>query len=118
MPSSLPNAPTLMKAAIKYLEDELLSELSGYHRFKTRVTINVLATIKRELELRDENVGHERSRLVSLLGREGDIEALNAELCGRIREGTIAVDNRALREHIREALREALTINNPRWIVN
>ena len=118
MPSSLPNAPTLMKAAIKYLEDELLPELAGYHRFKTRVTINVLATIKRELELSDEHAARERARLVSLLGGEDGVEALNAELCYRIREGAIAVDDRALREHIRESLREALTINNPRWIGN
>jgi len=118
MPSSLPNAPTLMKAAIKYLEDELLPELAGYHRFKTRVTINVLATIKRELELRDEHAAREQSRLVSLLGYEDDIEGLNEELCGRIREGGIAADDAALRKHIRESLREALTINNPRWIAN
>ncbi|MGH7839564.1 MAG: DUF6285 domain-containing protein [Candidatus Binataceae bacterium] len=116
MPSSLPDAPTLMKAATKYLENELLPELSGYHRFKTRVTINVLATIGRELELRDENIARERSRLSRLLGHEGDLEALNEELCGRIRDGAIAADDAALREHVRESLREALAINNPRWL--
>ena len=118
MPSSLPNAPMLMKAAIKYLEDELLPELAGYHRFKTRVTINVLAAIKRELELREENSARERPRLVSLLGRKDDVQALNDDLCGRIRRGEIALDDAALREHIRESLREALTINNPRWMTN
>ena len=118
MPSSLPDAATLMKAAIKYLEDELLPGLSGFHRFKTRVTINVLATIKRELELRDENAARERSRLSWLLGHEGDVEALNDELCGRIREGAIGVDDEALREHVRESIGEALAINNPRWLAS
>jgi ABC-type transport system involved in Fe-S cluster assembly fused permease/ATPase subunit len=80
------------------------------------VTINVLATIKRELELRDENAARERLRLVGMLGHEGDGKSLNEELCARIREGAIAVDDAALREHVRESIREALSINNPRWL--
>ena len=52
MPQSMPDAATLLGAAVKYLEDELMPTLDGYHRFKTRVTVNVLNTIRRELELR------------------------------------------------------------------
>jgi hypothetical protein len=116
MPSSLPDAPTLLNAAIKYLEDELMPELSGYHRFKCRVTANVLNTIRRELEERSKQADSERKRLVSLLRHDGYLEELSVELASQIRAGKLKSDDAVLREHIRESLREALAINNPKWI--
>ena len=64
MPKSMPDAPTLLKAAITYLEEELMPTLDSYHRFKTRVTANVLSTLKRELELRDSQANAERALFV------------------------------------------------------
>ena len=63
----MPDAPTLLGAAVKYLEDELLPSLDGYHRFKTRVTANVLNTVRRELEMRGEQAEAERARLAAIL---------------------------------------------------
>lgn len=118
MPTSLPDAATLLKAAIRYIEEELLPELAGYHRFKTRVTVNVLGTIKRELEMRASQEQREIERLTDLLGRRGEVAELSRELAQRIAEGAIAPDDQALHEHLRESLREALSINNPKWIVS
>jgi hypothetical protein len=112
----MPDAPTLLKAAIKYLEDELMPTLDGYHRFKTRVTVNVLSTIRRELELRDAQAISEHARVVAILGHDGDVETLSRELSERIRTGDIALDDPALRAHIRQSLSDALTINNPKWL--
>ena len=53
MPRSIPNPSTLLMVAAKYLEEELLPTLSGYHRFQTRVATNVLNIVRRELELRE-----------------------------------------------------------------
>jgi hypothetical protein len=116
MPSSMPDTPKLLTAAIKYLEDELMPELAGYHRFKCRVTANVLHTIRRELELRDEDAERERVRLSGLLGHDAEVKDLTAELAEKIRSGELSTENPALREHIRESLREALAINNPKWL--
>ena len=116
MPSSMPDAATLLKAAIRYLEDELMPELAGYHRFKCRVTVNALSTIRRELERGEDFGEREASRLQTLLGHSGDRANLSAELADQIRGGKIAPDDEALRDHIRESLREALAINNPKWI--
>lgn len=115
MPSSIPEARTLLDAAIKYLEDELLPELSGYHRFKTRVTANVMITVRRELELGARHATHERERLARLLGHAGEVAQLSLELAERIRARTIDTDAPAVRAHIRESLAEALAINNPKW---
>src|SRR5260370_19744358 len=104
MQKSMPDAPTLLNAAIKYLKEELMTTLDGYHRFKTRVTANVLSTIRRELELRDAQAISEHARLVAILGHDGDLEALSRELSERIRTGDIALDDPALRAHVRQSL--------------
>lgn len=116
MPQSMPDAPTLLGAAVKYLEDELLPSLDGYHRFKTRVTVNVLNTIRREIELRGAQAEAERARLVAILGHDGNVDALNAELSERIRSGAIALNDPALRAHLRQSVADALAINNPKWL--
>jgi selenocysteine lyase/cysteine desulfurase len=116
MPKSMPDAAILLKAAIKYLEEELMTTLQGYHRFQTRVTVNVLGALRRELELRDGQAESERARLVTILGHDGDVETLSRELAERIRSGAIAFDDPALRAHVRHSLADALAINNPKWL--
>jgi hypothetical protein len=116
MPRSMPDAPTLLGAAVKYLEDELLPSLDGYHRFKTRVTVNVLNTVRRELEMRGAQAEAERARLVAILGHDGPVDALSLELSERIRSGAIDLNDPALRAHLRQSVADALAINNPKWI--
>jgi len=116
MPQSIPKAAVLLEAAVKYLETELMPTLEGYHRFQTRVTVNVLNTVRRELELRGAQADAERSRLVAMLGHDGDVETLSLELAERIRAGAISIDDPALRTHVRQSLADALTINNPKWL--
>ena len=115
MPQSMPDAPALLTAAVKYLEEELLPDLIGYHRFRTRVTINVLNTIRRELEMREAQSAAERARLRALLGHDGDTSTLSGELSERIREGAIDLNDADLRAHLRQSLADALAINNPKW---
>lgn len=116
MPQSIPDTPTLLSAAVKYLEEELFPTLSGYHRFQTRVTINVLNLIRRELELRVAQSVAERTRLSAMVGHEGEVKALSDELCQRIRSGAINLNDEKLRAHLRQSLADALEINNPRWL--
>jgi Domain of unknown function (DUF6285) len=116
MPQSTPKAPILLEAAVKYLETELMPTLAGYHRFQTRVTVNVLNTLRRELDLRDVQAEAERSRLAAMLGHDGEVETLSVELAEKIRAGGISIDDPALRAHVRQSLADALAINNPKWM--
>lgn len=116
MPQSIPKAAVLLEAAVKYLETELMPTLEGYHRFQTRVTVNVLNTVRRELELRGAQAAAERARLGAMLGHDGDVETLSRELAERIRTGAISIDDPALRAHVRQSLADALAINNPKWL--
>lgn len=115
MPDSMPDTPTLLGAAVKYLEEELFPALEGYHRFRTRVTINVLKLVRRELELRAKQSEAESARLGEILGHEGGIKALSDELCESIRGGAIDLNDEKLRAHLRQSLADALAINNPKW---
>jgi hypothetical protein len=116
MPASKPDAAALLDAAIDYLERELSPTLTGCHRFQCRVTVNVLAQVRRELALAPDQSDAERARLVALLGHDGERDELSRELAARIRGGEIALDDPALLEHLRLSLVEALRINNPKWI--
>ena len=116
MPASKPDATALLDAAIDYLERELAPGLTGYHRFQTRVTVNVLAQVRRELALAPAQAAAERDRLAALLGHPGDRDELSRELAARIRAGDIALDDPALLDHLRRSLIEALRINNPKWL--
>src|ERR1700691_1706880 len=102
MPQSIPKAAVLLEAAVKYLETELMPTLAGYHRFQTRVTVNVLNTLRRALELRGPRAAAERSRLIAMLAHDGEVEALSVELAEKIRAGAISIDDPALRAHVRQ----------------
>ena len=115
MPHSIPDISTLLRAALQYLEQELMPTLSGYHRFQTRVTVNVLNIIHRELGLRDAQESAERIGLAALVGHDGTLDALNRELCDWIHTGRVDMNDPSLRSHVRQSLLDALAINNPKW---
>ena len=54
--------------------------------------------------------------LVGLLRRDGSLAELNDMLAAQIGNGEMALDDPALRQHIRRSLEEALNINNPKWL--
>jgi hypothetical protein len=111
----VPDAATLLQAAADYLDEQLLPTLTGYHRFQTRITVNVLRTVTRELRLGPAQRDAERERLAALLGRDGEPTALQAELAAAIADGRQPLDDPVLIEHLRRTLREALAIDNPKW---
>jgi hypothetical protein len=115
MPRSIPDASTLLSAGARYLEQELMPTLSGYHRFQTRITINVLNLIRRELDMRIARESEERLRLAAVVGHDGPVAMLNDELCDLIRSDRIDLQEPTLRAHIRQSLADALAINNPKW---
>ena len=115
MSAFVPDAAALLQAAADYLDGELLPTLQDYHRFQTRVTINVLRTLAREQRLAPAQQAAERERLAALLGHGGERDALDAELAAAIADGRRPLDDAALTEHLRLTLREALAINHPGW---
>lgn len=122
-----PTKLELLRAVQRFLEEELLPDLEGVHRFHTRVAANAVAIVARELELEGEHLRAQFGRLRGLLGGEGEpsrdlaeldeqVTRLERDLCERIRDG--AADDPGFREplldHLRATTRERLAVANPR----
>jgi Domain of unknown function (DUF6285) len=119
VPPGRPTAGELLEAVREFLERDVLPALAADVRFQCRVAINVLASVRRELELGPEFESRERDRLAALLGdtdARTSLDALNRRLAWEIREGAGDLDPAALGDHLRRTIREALEINNPRWL--
>jgi Domain of unknown function (DUF6285) len=115
MPTSHPPAVDLLAVVIEFLEGEVLPVLAGDRRFHCRVAINALAIVKRELELGPALDQAERERLCRLVGIDGSLDALNAELARRIRVGRLTGADPALLGHLVRTIADTLAINNPKW---
>ena len=79
MSSRIPPAPDLVEAAADYLESQVLPTLQGYHRFQTRIAVNVLRCVMRECRLASAHDDAEHERLRQLLGRDGALDSLRGE---------------------------------------
>ena len=112
----MPEMPKLLQAAADYLENQLLPTLNGYHRFQTRVCVNVLRILQRQAEQRALLEETERARLRELLQSTESLELLNKTLASRIDDGSLPLDMPTLVEHLQATLQDTLAINNPKWI--
>lgn len=115
MSATVPDTPALLQAAADYLEGELLPTLPDYHRFQTRVTVNLLRLVERELRLAPAQQQAEAARLRALTGRDGTLDELNAALAEDILVGNVTLTDLELRQHLQQTLRETLQIHNPAW---
>jgi len=100
MPSNRPTRDELLEAVAEFLEKRVMPKLDKHTAFHTRVAVNVLSIVRRELEHGPGLDAEELERLKSLLGRDGTLDELNAELCRQIRSGDMDHRNRDLMEHL------------------
>jgi len=108
-----PDVQELLGAVRDFLQDDALPQLEGRARLHARVAANVIALVQRELALAPASDAAERTRLRALLGQEGVLEELNAELARRIRAGELASDDARLVAHLWATALEKLAVDNP-----
>lgn len=111
-----PDATELLAAIREFLEHDVMNATEGRVRFHTRVAVNALGMLERELQFGDELAAAERERAIRLLGHDGDLRALETELAAGIRDG--AFDDRLdeLRAHVTATVREKLLVANPDYL--
>jgi hypothetical protein len=116
MTQDRPTAPELLDAVREFLERDVMPAVEGRVAFHTRVAVNALGIVRRELELGPGLDAAEHERLIGLLGHEGTVADLTAELARRIRDG--ALDDRRVDvlAHVRETVRAKLEIANPGYL--
>src|SRR6516165_6199929 len=100
----------LVDAVRAFIEQRVMPELKGHTAFHARVAANALGIVSRELKLGPAAAAEERKRLASLLGHDGSLEDLNHELCRQIRDGTIGLETKDLKEHLDLTTRDKVAI--------
>jgi hypothetical protein len=110
-----PSALELLQAVRSFIQDQAIPRLEGRAAFHARIAVNVLAIVERGLEHSPAQDAAERERLEALLGRTGNLDDLNRELCGRIRAGQLDLDTPGLAEHLRETTMAKLAVDQPRY---
>jgi len=128
----IPAAAELIEAVAEFLEKELLPTLKGSKQFNTRVSINALRIVQRELRRQsDESVV---TGLQKLLGAQSchsepfdyaqdrlreesgiSFESLLLDLAERIRSGKMDENDPALLAVLRQHTLERLAVDNPKY---
>ena len=123
-----PTMNELLEAVTHFLDDEVVPNLTGSRQFYSRVAVNVLRTVMRELDVEEAQLIAEWERLNGLLPREPQpptrvelkqaIRRRTEELCQRIRHGDADTGpyRAQVLAHVRESVREKLLVSNPGWI--
>jgi len=110
-----PELVELVDAVSEFIARDLAPTLTGRLAFHARVAVNVLAIIRREIELGPEADRGEAQRLAALLGAAGATPVLTDELCRRIETGELRANDPALIEHLWATTLDTLAINQPNY---
>jgi hypothetical protein len=111
-----PTAAELVQAVREFLERDVMEATEGRVQFHTRVAINALGMVERELTLGVELDAEQRARAALLLGPADDLLFQERELAARIREGSLDDRLAEVRAHVRETVREKLLVANPGYL--
>ncbi len=110
-----PSIAELVGAVRDFIEQHAMPKLEGHTAFHARVAANALGIVQRQLELGPRAAEGERERLRDLLGMDGDLEALNRELCRRIRVGEMGLEDEALAKHLWRTTLDKVAVDQPKY---
>jgi hypothetical protein len=116
MPDDRPSAAELVDAVAEFLERDLQPSLEGRLAFHTRVAVNALRIVRREMDLGPELDAARSTGLHQLLGDGSGAAStrdLERELARRIREGSLDDRRPELVAYLRATLRLQLDIVHP-----
>ena len=116
MSQDRPTAAELVKAVRDFLADDVQPALEGRLAFHTRVAVNALGMIERELSVGPDLDAAERARAVALLGHDGELRELERELATRIRDGSLDARSQEVDDHVRATVRAKLEVANPGYL--
>ncbi len=105
-----PSAAELVEAVREWLERDVASAVDGRLRFHTRVAVNMLAMVEREMELGPEQRRAHERRLAAL-GVADDVALARA-----IRAGELDDRLDEVRAALRAATADRLLVANPKYL--
>jgi hypothetical protein len=110
-PHDVPTAIELVEAVREFLEKDVMAVTEGRVQFHTRVAVNVLGMVARELELGPAQAAAHRAALQRLGVAD------EAALAAAIRAGTLDDRRAEVLDVLRETVRAKLEVSNPGYIV-
>jgi uncharacterized protein DUF6285 len=108
-PHDAPTVEQLVEAVREFLERDVMAATTGRVQFHTRVAINVLGIVERELRLGPEQGARHRAGL-DRLGFDDD-----AALARAIRDGGVEDRIGEVEAFVRATVRDKLDVANPRY---
>jgi hypothetical protein len=123
-----PTALELLEAIEKFLDEQVVPATEGTVKFLTRVSVNSLRIIQRELQLEESALGREWQGLTRLLGDEPRPQTLaglreavahrTQQLAERIQQGDADAGEWAASvwAHVRQSVLDKAAIADPRLV--
>jgi len=110
-PHDRPTAAELLEALHEWMERDLLPGVDGRLQFHTRVAINMIDIVRRELELGpDQEVQHQE--VLASFGMNDD-----AELAAAIRNGAFDANLVDVLNRLRPVVEDKVRVANPRYLL-
>lgn len=110
-----PSVEALLAAVRMHLEDSVQPQLNGALAYQNRVAIGLVRMLERDRVATEAAESDERASLARLLGMQGPLDALNAELCRRIRARELGSGDEPLLEHLDRVALAAVATDNPSY---
>ena len=126
-----PTVPELLDAIAAYLRQTVLARLEGGEQYHLRIAINLLAIIRREMDLGPRFLQAEWQSIAGLLGERSEsmgqvadkelpatLLEQNGRLSRKIQQGhfDVPADAAALFSHLRTVTENRLRIANPKFL--
>ena len=118
MTQDRPTAAELVDAVREFLERDVMAATEGRVQFHTRVAVNALGMIERELDRSGPSSRRPSARAAAaLLGHDGDVRDARARARGRA-SATARSTTGSTRcaTHVRATVREKLLVANPGYL--
>ena len=109
-PHDRPTSAELVEAVREFLERDVMAATEGRVQFHTRVAVNVLGMVQREIELGPAQAAAHRERL-DALGLADE-----AELAAAIRRGDVDDRYEEIKSAVRATVDDKLRVANPKYL--
>jgi len=111
----IPAPSEILAAVARFLKDEAAPALSGHLAFQARVAANALEMIGRQSDLAPAAEANELARLKALLGEDGNLASLTAELSRRIASGEFDLATPGLADHLWATTLAKMAVDQPTY---
>lgn len=110
-----PHPSEVLGAVAEFLRSTVIPKADPLVAFQTRVAVNALEMMGRQLDLAPAAEAAELERLVAILGHPGPLDDLNAELASRIAAGEVDLETPGVRDHLWATTLAKLAVDQPTY---